>query len=161
MWVLSKNSLVCRNELITDAQLVIDCMLKYCPVDFGLSEAYRPPEKQFEKYKVGRKKIDGVWLAVDKVITNCDGFEVLSYHNELPSKAFDYFAWIPGKKRLMYDQVHLTAISTSAIVISRWLYDMGKIQYIARSGSNWDEDGELLYDQDFDDAPHVEFYKPK
>ena len=160
MWVLGKDSLVSYNELIDDAKLVIEWMLQYSPVDFGLSEGYRPPLVQFEKYKVGRQKIKGVWQVVGKVITNCDGYDVLSYHNESPAKAFDYFAWVPGKKRLMYDEVHLTAISTAAIVISHYLYDQDRISHVARSGSNWDEDGELLYDQNFDDSPHIEFYKP-
>lgn len=159
-WILSKNSLKHYNQLIDDGKIVIDFMLKYCPVDFGISHAYRTPEEQFELFKIGRKQINGVWQKVGKVVTNCDGYEKLSFHNYKPALAFDFFAWIPGKKKLMYDEIHLTVISTTAIVFSHYLYDLGKIDYLARSGSNWDEDGELLYDQDFDDSPHIEFYKP-
>ena len=40
------------------------------------------------------------------------------------------------------------------------LYEKGLISHLLRWGGNWDNDGVILLDQNFDDLPHTELYKP-
>ena len=63
---------------------------------------------------------------------------------------------VPGKLKLAYDQVHLAYVAALMIGVSYKLREEGKISHIVRWGGNWDKDGELLYDQNFEDMPHIE-----
>lgn len=57
-----------------------------------LTFVHRPPELQLELFKKGREQdAQGNWVVVDKsqVVTNCDGYKVLSAHNYFPSRAID------------------------------------------------------------------------
>jgi len=141
-----------------DLRKVIDKALLISPIDFGLSEGYRSPEKQFEYFKRGREEIDGEWKVINKskVITYMDGYEKKSKHNYNPAHAFDFFVWVPGKKNLMYDLKHMVALDAVFVSIANDLYKKGEIKNEVRCGFDWDRDGEILYDQSFDDLPHVE-----
>ncbi len=62
---------------------------------------YRPPAEQLRDYACGRTVADegGAWIVADpaKVITNCDGYSVLSNHNHHPARAIDFAVSIAGK----------------------------------------------------------------
>ena len=156
MWVLGTKSKEQFDTLHRDLQLIIQWALKFSPVDFGLSEGYRLPAKQFEYFKVGRELKNGLWIKTGATITNCDGYTLLSNHNYNPSLAFDFYAYVLGNPKLTYDKIHLTAIATTFLNMAKFLLDDGLITHNIRWGANWDQDGELFYDQVFDDAPHVE-----
>lgn len=58
----------------------------------NLTCTHRPPEEQFELFKKGRVlDINGHSMKIDhtKIVTNCDGINVLSPHNYYPSRAID------------------------------------------------------------------------
>jgi peptidoglycan L-alanyl-D-glutamate endopeptidase CwlK len=127
-------------------------------VDFTFVEGHRPPERQFELYKKGREKIEGKWQVADptKVVTNVDGFIKKSNHNYDPSMAGDIRAYVKGNPKLAYDPFHLAYLGGHITNTAQNLLAEGRITHRLRWGANWDEDGELIYDQGLDDSPHFE-----
>jgi peptidoglycan L-alanyl-D-glutamate endopeptidase CwlK len=139
----SKGNLdTCHNDL----QLIANEAIKITPIDFGVSEGHRSVERQNKLFKEGKSKIDGI---------NKKG-----KHNYSPSLAFDIYIYVKGKSKLAYDEKHLTFIGGVLIATAKRLYSEGKITHILRWGANWDGDGELIYDQSFQDLPHFELKKP-
>jgi len=147
--------------LASDLQMFLIWGLRYSRVDFGLNEGYRSPEKQFEYYKKGRKqKPDGTWVKIGDTVTNVDGYAIKGNHNFNPSRAVDIYIYVPGHPNLAYNLPHLSYVAGIITAASEFLFEQGKVQHKARWGANWDGDREILYDQSFDDAPHIEIYKP-
>lgn len=150
--------------LHSELQMILTWGLKYSPIDFGLGEGYRPPEKQFEYYCRGRKQEGNTWVPIypDRrgIITNCDGYKMKSNHNYNPSLAVDIYIYVPGKPSLTYDLPHIAGVAGVLVVSAEFLHEQGKIQHKLRWGGNWDRDGEILTDQPFDDTPHFELYSP-
>ena len=164
-WTWGDKSAEILGELHCDLQMILQWGLEYSPVDFGLNEGYRIPAKQFEYFKVGRKQAEnGSWYPKDPnkkgILTNCDGTHIKSNHNYKPCTAVDIYIFVVGKSKLTYDLAHISLVAGVLIATAHFLYEQGKIQHKLRWGGNWDNDGEILYDQDFDDTPHFELYKP-
>ena len=69
-------------------------------------KGYRPPEEQFEIFKIGRKETPEGWIVVDEhaVRTNCDGYKVLSQHNYYPSRAIDAALWYNELPHVRWDR---------------------------------------------------------
>jgi len=103
-------------------------------VDFGIAEGHRTVELQKKYFAEGKSKLDGV--------TN------LSKHNEQPSKAVDIYGYLNGKA--VYDTPVMCYL---AGVIEASAAELG---YNIRWGGNWDNDGEIIKDQTFNDLPHYE-----
>ncbi len=137
-----KNLDTCHSDL----QLIASEAIKVTTIDFGVSEGHRSIERQNKLFKEGKSKIDGI---------NKKG-----KHNYNPSLAFDIYIYIRGKGSLAYDERHLCFIGGLLTAIAKRLYSEGKISHILRWGANWDGDGELIYDQSFQDLPHFELKKP-
>lgn len=129
-----------------DLVLIAERALQNSQIDFGVTEGYRSLERQMKLFKEGKSKVDGV--------------EKQSMHNQNPSMAFDFYVSIPGKKDKAYDEKHLMYVIGVLTSTALELYREGKISHVLRSGANWDSDGELVYDQQFLDMPHVELRKP-
>ena len=140
----SKENLATCHE---DLKLIANEAIKITPIDFGVSEGYRSVKRQKQLFDEGKSKIDGI---------NRKG-----KHNYNPSLAFDIYIYVKGKKSLAYDEKHLTFVAGILIAVAKRLYSDGKISHILRYGGNWDGDGELIYDQSFQDLPHFELKKPK
>jgi peptidoglycan L-alanyl-D-glutamate endopeptidase CwlK len=124
--------------------------IKASKVDFGIAEGHRPVEKQQELYAKGRTK-------PGKIVTHIDGVEKKGKHNYIPSLAVDVYAWVDGevswKER---DLNYLAGLFTGVA------YELRKdklIEHNIRWGGNWDMDGIILDDQEFDDLPHLELIK--
>jgi len=145
MYIFGKRS---KTQLITchkDLQLIANEALKVTRVDFSIIEGNRPVELQQKYFKEGKSKIDGV--------------KIKGNHNYQPSRAFDIAVYVSGKPKLTYDANHLCYIAGIIIGISERLYSSGQINHKIRWGGNWDRDGEILTDQNFDDMPHFEIKK--
>lgn len=136
----SKKLKTCHQDLVAIFSLAI----KRSAIDFGIAEGYRSPEKQNEYFREGKSKIDGI---------NKKG-----KHNYSPSLAVDFYAYYNGKAH--WDLPSLCYIGGVVESCARELYEIGEISHLIRWGANWDRDGVILTDQSFDDAPHVELYKP-
>jgi len=89
MAILGKKSLENLEECHILIQKVIKKAIKY--YDFSVICGHRTNEKQFELYKKGRTLENNIWIVKNKkqIVTNCDGLEILSMHNYMPSLAVD------------------------------------------------------------------------
>lgn len=130
----------CTNNL----QRVFNLAIKRSNVDFGIACGRRTIEEQQELYAQGRTK-EG------SIVTNVDGFNVLSKHNENPSEAVDIYAWINGKaswedKPLCYIAGVIMSCAKELGVKLRW-------------GGNWNSNGVIISDQNLKDLPHFEEIK--
>jgi len=103
-------------------------------IDFGIAEGFRSIERQKELFSKGLTKIDGVNQS--------------SNHNFNPSKAVDIYGYVNGKT-----DYSIPVMCYLAGVIESVAIHLG---YEIRWGGNWDQDGIILADQNFDDLPHFE-----
>lgn len=115
-------------------------------IDFGISEGHRSVERQKELY--------------DKQLSKIDGINKKGKHNYNPSLAFDVYAYVKDNRKLAYDEKHLCTIAGTVIGAANKLFRNGSISHIIRWGGNWDMDGQIVYDQSFQDLPHFELKKP-
>ena len=125
-----------------DLQLVLEESLKNSCVDFGVSEGQRSLEKQLEYFRTGKSKIDGI--------------KKKGKHNLQPSEAADIYVFVEGKPKLAYDERHMAYLAGVITATANRLYSERKISHKVRWGGNWDMNGEIILDQDFDDLPHFE-----
>lgn len=103
-------------------------------VDFGIAEGNRSIQRQRELFAKNKTTIDGV--------------TAFSKHNNLPSAAVDIYGWVNGHEDysvpvMCYLAGIIMTVAAQSGVDLRW-------------GGNWDEDGIILIDQQFDDLPHFE-----
>jgi peptidoglycan L-alanyl-D-glutamate endopeptidase CwlK len=161
MYQFSKTSLKRLETCHKDIQTLMLYAILTSPIDFGIAVGQRTPEEQFKIYRSGRKKVPNGYEVTDSnaVLTNCDGFLERSKHNYSPSMAVDIYVWVPGKRHMMYDEVHLSFLAGHVLKCSSELLANGQITHDLTWGGNWDNDGELLYDQRLKDLPHFELSK--
>jgi len=123
-----------------DIRLIANVAIQRSQIDFGIAEGHRTVERQYDLYKAGLSKIDGV---------NKRG-----KHNYKPSLAFDIYAWVNG--RSSYDQRYIIFIAGVILAVAKELKEQGRIQTELRWGGNWDGDGQIINDQSFNDLVHFE-----
>lgn len=145
MYIFGKRSQTQLDTCHKDLQLIANEALKVSRVDFSIIEGARSVELQQKYFKEGKSKIDGI--------------KIKGNHNYQPSRAFDIAVYVSGKPKLTYDPNHLCYIAGIIIGISERLYSSGQTNHKIRWGGNWDRDGEILTDQNFDDMPHFELKK--
>jgi peptidoglycan L-alanyl-D-glutamate endopeptidase CwlK len=142
----------------SDLQKIFNLAITRSKVDFGVSEGSRSIRVQKEYYAIGRT----VELH-RRTITNVDGVTTLSKHNKLPSDAGDIFIWHPIssiRENIMYNQLHMSYVAGIIDSCAKELFDAGEITHLIRWGGNWDGDGIIALDQNFNDLPHFELIKP-
>ena len=148
-YTFGKRSLDNLETCHPDLQMIAHRVIMDSDVDFGITEGYRSLERQKELFDMGRSTIDGV--------------SVKGKHNYKPSLALDFYVYHPDivtRRKLAYDKIHLAYIFGLFDATSKQLYREGKITHLLRWGANWDRDGVIDFDQDFDDYPHIEIYAP-
>jgi len=145
MYTFGKRSQAQLDTCHKDLQWIANEALKASRVDFSIIEGARPLALQQKYFKEGKSKIDGI--------------KVKGNHNYQPSRAFDIAVYVSGKPKLTYDTNHLCYIAGIIIGVSERLYALGQTNHKIRWGGNWDRDGEILTDQNFDDMPHFELKK--
>lgn len=145
MYIFGKRSQSQLDTCHKDLQLIANEALKVSRVDFSIVEGSRPVELQQKYFKEGKSKIDGI--------------KIKGNHNYQPSRAFDIAVYVSGKPKLTYNANHLCYIAGIIIGVSERLYTAGQTNHKIRWGGNWDRDGEILTDQNFDDMPHFEIKK--
>jgi len=123
-------------------QKIAQLAIFWSAVDVSLIEGYRTPERQQALFKRGLTKIDGIHKK--------------GKHNYKPSLALDFCAYIPGMRARAYDKTHLAYIAGIFSAAAAYLLNKGEISHRLRWGANWDQDGVLVFDQNFLDMPHVE-----
>ncbi len=140
-----------RGKLATchqDLQKILNLAISRSKVDFGISEGHRSVERQHELFLEGKSKIDGI--------------NRLGKHNHNPSEAADIYGYHPDletRRKLAYDKTSLSYIAGIIDACANELLEKGEITHLIRWGANWDSDGIIDYDQNFDDFPHFELKK--
>lgn len=129
-----------------DLHMVCYEVKKISKIDFDISCIYRSPSKQNEKFKQGKSKIDGI--------------KNIGKHNKKPAEAADIYCYKDHQSRASYSVHQMAYIAGLFDAVAHYLYHSGKISHLIRWGGNWDHDGIIITDQDFDDLPHFELYKP-
>ena len=150
MYTFGTRSLTQLESCHPDLQKIFKLAIKRSKVDFGISEGHRTKSRQKELFDKGLSKIDGELIE--------------GKHNKWPSEAVDIYAYHKDyntRRKLAYDKVHLTYIAGVIDSCAKELYEKGEVQHLIRWGANWDSDGVIDYDQNFDDFPHHEIIKPK
>ena len=122
-------------------QDVFNLAIKRSPIDFGVACGERTIEEQKELYRQGRTKSGNI-------VTNVDGVKNISKHNHSPSQAVDIYAYFNGKAQ--WEVKHLCMI---AGVVMSCADELG---FSIRWGGNWNQNGEIISDQNFQDLPHFE-----
>jgi peptidoglycan LD-endopeptidase CwlK len=140
MYKFSNKSKERLNTCHEDLRLIANIAIKRSQIDFGIAEGHRSVERQYDLYKAGLSKIDGV---------NKRG-----KHNYKPSLAFDIYAWVNG--RSSYDQRYIIFIAGVILAVAKELKEQGRIETELRWGGNWDGDGQIINDQSFNDLVHFE-----
>lgn len=132
-----------------DLQKILRLAIRRSIIDFGISEGHRSIERQQQLFHEGKSKIDGI---------NKKG-----KHNFEPSHAVDIYAYHPDveiRRKIAYNTESLSYISGVIHSCAIELFEKGEVEHLIRWGGNWDHDGVILIDQNFDDLPHFEIYKP-
>jgi peptidoglycan L-alanyl-D-glutamate endopeptidase CwlK len=140
----SKSSKLKLKTCHKDLQLIMNTAIELSDIDFGIAEGYRSSEKQLQYFNEGKSKIDGISRK--------------GKHNYQPSLAVDVYPFINGKAK--WDNETLSYLAGFIAGIAEMLLKDWKISHKIRWGGNWDADGEILYDQSFDDRPHFELINP-
>jgi peptidoglycan L-alanyl-D-glutamate endopeptidase CwlK len=149
-----ENSLKKLATCHVDIQKILKLAITRTKVDFGISEGYRPIEKQQEYYAIGRTT-----QMHRSPITNVDGVSKKGKHNYNPSMAVDIYVWHKRKvtrEQIGYDGLHLSYIAGIIDACAEALYERGEIKHKIRWGGNWNSDGIIKFDQTLDDMPHFE-----
>jgi len=122
--------------------------------DNSILHGQRTPEYQFELFRKGRKKVNGIWVIHEKkkVVTYCDGYEKLSEHNKGPlSHAVDATPY-------PINWTDMNTIRNFAGYVKGWadaLKKYGDISHNIIWGGDWDDDDDF-HDQTFMDLFHYE-----
>jgi len=133
----------------SDLQKIMNLVISRSRIDFGISEGARSLERQTELFNQGKSKIDGI--------------NIKGKHNFSPSLACDIFIYhsdTATRRKLVYDRCSLSYVAGVVISCAEELLLAGEIESTIRWGGNWDRDGVILLDQNFDDLPHFELRKP-
>jgi peptidoglycan L-alanyl-D-glutamate endopeptidase CwlK len=149
-----KRSMDNLNTCHTDLIKIHLVAISRSKVDYGISEGHRSVKRQQKLYAQGR-------TTPGSKVTNVDGVENIGKHNLIPSEATDMFAYHPDKAtraKIDFDKVHLTYIAGLMDAVAEELLLKCEITHSIRWGANWDNDGVIAFDQNFDDYPHTELY---
>ncbi len=136
-----------------DIQLIFNEMIKY--YDVSALEGIRTLETQQEYYKNGKSKCDGV-----KNKSEHQG--KIDENGILVSYAIDAMPYAKGTNAFSNkekDTRRFCFMGGIILCISETMYSLGITTHKLRWGGDWDKDN-LMDDQNFDDLPHFELYKP-
>jgi len=137
-----------KNTCEYDIRKVLDMAISVSDVDFGIGQGGRTYNQQLDYFIHNKSKLDPRIPSDLKRAKH-----VISPERPL-SEAVDIYAWVNGK--ISYDTAHVIYIAGIIKACSAVLYELGVISRQIRWGGNWDRDGEVVTDQDFDDLVHFE-----
>ena len=115
-----------------DLQYVMNNAIAMDLMDFSITEGYRGKARQNRFFDIGKSRVK--WP---------DG-----KHNSIPSKAVDAVPYINNKSS--YNKLHCCVLAGIILATAK------KLGIEIRWGGNWDQDGEPVTDQGFQDLVHYE-----
>lgn len=146
----------CHKDLI----LIAEEALKYSYFDFGITQGARTVEQQKEYFLKGTSKINPDDYPNLEDLANKAKHIVIKGHSKYGvSRAFDVYAWISGRKDLMWNTNYLNVIGGTIMTTAERLYDEGKVTHKLRWGNDWNQNRILVTEDSREslvDAPHFE-----
>ena len=119
---------------------------------------YRDKVEQFSLFMKGRTLIGNEWVITDrrKVVTYKDGYDKMSTHNYLPSRAIDAVPYYKDKPHIRWNETHTICYFAGHVMATALkLKEQGKITHDIR----WLGDGnmnKIVEDETFMDLYHYE-----
>lgn len=155
MYKLGNTSNIRLNTCNDDIQLVIREAIKVSQIDFGVAQGERTIKQQQEyfdavppKTKINPKSYPTHEALLAKAKHIVDG------SIRIKADAVDIYAYVNNKASWKEEYLcYLGGVITST---AKRLFNEGKISKKIRWGGNWDNDGEIITDQSFQDLPHFE-----
>lgn len=133
----------CHGEI----QAVIELAIKRSPIDFGVAQGSRTITEQQEYFNNGKSKINPkAYITKEKLFAHAK--HLVDDDIRTKSDAVDVYAFVNGKASWE---------SSSLILIAGVILSCAdELGIKLRWGGNWDQDGEIVTDQTFQDFPHFE-----
>lgn len=148
----------CHHDLIKITTLA----LKLSPVDFGISQGERTIEQQQQYFDTGKSRINPSRYSTPRELAKRAKHITIEFDPDFgESRAVDVFAYVAGKKHLAYDHRTLSVIAGCFYSAASILFDQGVTDHLIRWGGDWDQDGEIVHDQNLVDLPHFEIIKKR
>ncbi len=138
-----------KSRLITCDPYLVEVLsraIEITPIDFGVAQGARTIEDQQKYYDEGKSKINPKKYKTSELPLKA---KHIVDHNYPLSGAVDIYAYIPGKGA-SWDKSHLCLLAGVILSIDK------SMENKLRWGGNWDMDGEIISDQNFQDLPHFE-----
>lgn len=145
MYNFAKSSLNRLKDAHEDLSLICYGVKEISKIDFDISCIYRSLEEQSLKFKQGKTEIDGI--------------NKIGKHNLDPAEAADIYCYKDRQSKASYTVHQMAYIAGLFDAVAHYLYESGEISHLIRWGGNWDQDGIIITDQEFDDLPHFELYQ--
>ena len=143
---LSQTSNIRLSSCDTYIQKVIRKAIEVSAIDFGVAQGERTVVQQAEYYKDGKSKVNPVNYTKEELPLKGKHITDDVYTK---AGAVDVYAYISGKGA-SWDHNHLCYIAGVIMAVD------ASMEGLLRWGGNWDQDGEIITDQGFDDLPHFE-----
>lgn len=134
------------NTCHDDLKKICSEAIKY--FDFSIIEGARPDEKQYQYYREGKSKLDGINKRSKHQVTKENP---LSNAVDVSPYPIDFSNKLKAKARFYM-------LAGFMFMAADILYRNGEITHKLRWGGDWDSDKDLE-DQSFDDLPHYELVK--
>jgi len=136
-----------------DLKLIIRESIKVSQIDFGVAQGERTVEQQQEYFNEGRSKINPkAYETIEALLLKAK--HIVDGVIRSKADAVDVYAYINGKASWeKHNLSYLGGVITSTAIR---LFSEGRISKKIRWGGNWDNDGEIITDQNFQDLPHYE-----
>ncbi len=146
IYKFAKSSIKRLEEANEDLRIICYTVKERSGIDFDVSCSYRSIFDQNKVFKAGKSTIDGI---------NNRG-----KHNTKPAEAVDIYCYTDKGGKASYTVHQMSYLAGVFQAVSEELYESGITSHKIRWGGNWDSDGVLITDQEFDDLPHFEIIKP-
>lgn len=155
MSIFGKTSKKHMEKIHMDLKLILNKAIETCPVDFGVHDGGRTFNKQLEYFLNGKSQLDP---RIPSKLARA--MHVITKERPLAMAVDIHISETYKGKSLTWNSLHLTAVAFYLIAVADILFNDGIITHRIRWGGNWDMDGIIQLDQNFDDNPHLELYKP-
>lgn len=127
-------------------QRVMRRAIELSPVDFGIAQGSRSIDAQRKYFKAKKSKVNPDSYTKEELPLKAKHIVDEVYTK---SGAVDIYAYI-ARKGASWDIKHLCLIAGVIMSVDK------SMENRLRWGGNWDGDGEIIYDQRFQDLPHFE-----
>jgi len=153
MYKLGRTSNKRLNTANNDIQLVIREAIKVTQIDFGVAQCERTIIQQQLYFDNGKSKVNPkAYDTIEELLSK--GKHIVDGVIRKKSDAVDIYAYVNG--RANWDKASLCYLGGVITSTANRLFNEERISNKIRWGGNWDNDGEIITDQLFQDLPHYE-----